>query len=58
MDFRTDRIMRLYRAMPGAPQPPFDERGELWGEVMGNDHWLFCEMIIDAIDRVSGKGAK
>lgn len=57
MDDRTKRIINLYRFMPGAPQPPSDERGVLWGEVMGNEHWDFCEAIInetDAMKRSNG----
>lgn len=49
MDHRTKRIMKLYQAMPGAPACPSDERGLLWGEVEGNEHWVFCEAIDDAI---------
>jgi hypothetical protein len=41
---------RLYAKMPGAPQPPSDEVGvKLWGEVQGNDHWQFCEEIIQVM---------
>ncbi len=48
-DQRTNRIVSLYQAMPGAPRMPHDERGALWGEVEGNQHWLFCECIVDTV---------
>jgi hypothetical protein len=35
----------LYRAMPGAPPVPVDGWDEAWGDVMGNQHWAFCEAI-------------
>jgi hypothetical protein len=56
MTAKTDRIIRLYRNMPGAPMPPKDERGYLWGEVDGNDHWAFCSEIIAAIDAAAERG--
>jgi hypothetical protein len=41
---------RLYAKMPGAPQPPSDEQGfKMWGDVEGNDHWQFCEEIIQVM---------
>lgn len=47
MNEKHQQIVSLYRRMPGAPQPPMDERGELWGEVEGNEHWEFCSAIVD-----------
>jgi len=46
---RTDMIARLYRSMPGAPRIPVDPDSgfALWGEVEGNEHWEFCEQIVD-----------
>ena len=45
--------IRLYRVMPGAPQPPTDANGvAYWGEVHGNDHWRFCETIAEMIRNV------
>lgn len=49
---RNRLIKNLYRRMPGAPQPPSDERGELWGEVEGNEYWQHCcyaaDLLVDA----------
>lgn len=53
---RMNRIIRLYREMPGAPMPPKDERGLLWGEVEGNGFWEFCEAIINDIDAAAKTG--
>lgn len=45
--------LRLYREMPGAPPIPHRDGQEMWGEVMGNQHFRFCEavarMILDRI---------
>lgn len=54
MDYSTQLITRLYRSMPGAPQPPHDERGPLWGEVEGNEHWSFCAEIVGMIQSEIG----
>jgi hypothetical protein len=44
-------IIKLYRAMPGAPQPSRDEDGcAMWGDVEGNEHWQFCEAIVNLIE--------
>lgn len=40
---------RLYRAMPGAPPVPCDGWNEAWCDVMGNQHWRFCEEIASLI---------
>jgi hypothetical protein len=37
--------INLYEAMPGAEQPPRDERGKLWGEVEHTPHYEFCHLI-------------
>lgn len=43
----------LYRAMPGARRVPVDTDGNtLWGEVMGEDHYAFCERIARLIESV------
>lgn len=47
---RLHRITRLYLAMPGAPLPPKEEGWYLWGEVEGNDHWMFCQAIVEMIE--------
>lgn len=53
---RHERVLsnarQLYRAMPGAPFVPFDDRGELWGEVTDNEHYKFCLMMARMIDEV------
>lgn len=48
--FLTARIIRLYRAMPGAPMPPMVGGNFMWGDVEGTEHWNFCAEIIAAID--------
>jgi hypothetical protein len=55
---RMTWIIYLYRTMPGAPMPPKDERGYLWGEVEGTDHWSFCEAIVDLIDAAAEKAVQ
>jgi hypothetical protein len=47
MDPRTQHILKLYRAMPGAPAIPRYDGEEMYGDVIGNDHWNFCEAIVD-----------
>jgi len=43
-----DAIIQLYAAMPGAPAPMRDSDGyAMWGDVEGNEHWQFCEAIVD-----------
>lgn len=44
---------RLYGEMPGAEQPPSDERGKLWGEVEHTQEYLFCEQIALEIIRAA-----
>ena len=44
---------RLYASMPGAEQPPSDERGKLWGEVEHTEHYQFCEQIAVEIIRAA-----
>jgi hypothetical protein len=44
---RLDHVARLYSALPGAPMPPTEDGWYLWGEVEGNDHWVFCETLVD-----------
>jgi hypothetical protein len=46
-------VIHLYRNMPGAPLPPKDFGGYMWGEVAGNDHWEFCAAIVDTVIRIS-----
>lgn len=54
-DIQQDRILltltkRLYEKMPGAPRVPRDRGGHaLWGEVEGNEHWAFCEEIVQVL---------
>jgi hypothetical protein len=47
MDTRTQHILTLYRLMPGAPRIRRDDGIEMVGDVVGNDHWNFCEAIVD-----------
>ena len=47
------RIIDLYRTMPGAPMPQMEDGNYLWGEVGGNDHWCFCEQIVETMQRVA-----
>lgn len=44
------RIIELYKAMPGAPVPSKEDGYFMWGDVEGNEHWAFCEIIIHMID--------
>ncbi|CAA2140487.1 hypothetical protein [Hyphomicrobium sp. ghe19] len=44
---------RLYQVMPGAVQPPSDERGKLWGEVEDTPEYDFCEQIALEIMRAA-----
>lgn len=44
---------RLYEEMPGAEQPPRDERGKLWGEVEHTREYVFCEQIALEIIRAA-----
>ncbi len=44
---------RLYEEMPGAEQPTKDERGKLWGDVEGTEHWRFCEQLALEIIRAA-----
>lgn len=44
---------RLYEEMPGAEQPPRDERGKLWGEVEHTEHFRFCEQVALEIIRAA-----
>jgi hypothetical protein len=44
---RRSNIIRLYRAMPGAPRPPRQDGVEMWGDVDGNEHWEFCAAVVD-----------
>jgi hypothetical protein len=46
---RKDAIIALYREMPGAPTPPRVDGDIMWGDVEGNDHWRFCEAVVDLI---------
>ncbi len=48
--------IRLYEVMPGAEQPPRDERGKLWGEIEHTREWMFCEQIAMEIARAALKG--
>lgn len=50
MKKRIERIIRLYRAMPGAPMPAIEDGVFMWGEVDGTEQWAFCEAIVDMID--------
>lgn len=50
---RIENILRLYRQMPGAPRIPTEDGFEMTGDVMGNDHWNFCEAIVDMMVAVS-----
>ena len=48
-----DNTRRLYKLMPGAKHPPWDEvRGYLWGEVEDTPEYDFCAMIARMIDDV------
>lgn len=53
---RHERVLskarQLYRAMPGAPVVQCDDRGELWGVVVDNEHYKFCVMLAQMIDEV------
>lgn len=51
---RLNKIVSLYKMMPGAPMPPMDDGYYLWGEMEGNDHWCFCEAIVDLIGNEVG----
>jgi len=43
----------LYKAMPGARPVPVDPDGaNLWVEVMGEDHYVFCDRIARLIEAV------
>jgi hypothetical protein len=44
---------RLYEVMPGAEQPPRDERGKLWGEVEHTREFQFCYQIASEIIRLA-----
>lgn len=46
----TRMIMELYERMPGAPPVPRDGWGEEWEQVVGNDHWKFCETIVKTME--------
>lgn len=46
---RIENILRLYRQMPGAPRIPTEDGYEMTGDVAGNDHWNFCEAIVDLV---------
>lgn len=52
-DAEQDRVTQiernLYEVMPGAEQPPRDERGKLWGEVEHTSHYEFCHLIAHLI---------
>lgn len=50
MDPRFNAIVGLYQEMPGAPMPPKEDDATLWGVVGGNQHWAFCEAIIDFVE--------
>lgn len=43
MDAMTEITKRLYIKMPGAPMP------EEWSDVVGNEHWKFCEQLANEI---------
>lgn len=48
-----DAIISLYMRMPGAPKPSYDpERGMLWGECKGNEHWEFCREIVRLVGKL------
>lgn len=42
MDEIERMTLRLYRQMPGAPSIPRQDGQEMFGDVMGNEHWSFC----------------
>lgn len=51
---KIKQTIALYQRMPGAPMPPYEpDRGYLWGEVDGNEHWEFCAAIVDQIHAVA-----
>lgn len=43
-------VLALYAQMPGAPETPTQPDGTVaWLELMGSQHWIFCEGIVDTI---------
>lgn len=52
---RLAQIATLYQAMPGAQMPPQDDRGYLWGEVDGTEHWAFCAAIVEMVHKNSSE---
>jgi len=46
---KQQMTIRLYEKMPGAPMPTKVRGVYMWANVEGNDQWVFCEAIADAM---------
>jgi hypothetical protein len=52
---QIDRVIELYRSMPGAVMPATENGVPMWGDVDRTEHWQFCERIVLMTDEAVGR---